>query len=133
VRHGGVLLLARGRLVSPGGAAIPYDIRVNKRSFAWLCRVAALGCMLSTPFLAARSQEEPEQDIRLPSGKLQREEILKAEHKKSLRDVDQLRKLADELKAELEKNDYHVLSVSSLKKTEEIEKLARQIRKRMQR
>ena len=72
--------------------------------------------MLSMAFLAARPQEDPEQDIKLPSGKSQSEEILKAEHKKSLRDVDHIRKLADELKAEFEKNDYRVLSVSSLKR-----------------
>jgi hypothetical protein len=117
----------------PAGIVIPYDIRVNKRSFAWLCRVAALGCALAAAPIAAQDQEQTEQDIRLPSGKLQREEILKADHEKSLRDVDQIRKLADALKAELEKNDYHVLSISSLKKTGEIEKLARQVRKRMRR
>lgn len=33
----------------------------------------------------------------------------------------------------MEKNDYIVLSVSSLKKAEEIEKLAKRIRKRLKR
>jgi hypothetical protein len=37
------------------------------------------------------------------------------------------------LKEELEKNDRHVLSLTSLKKTEEIEKLAKRIRSRLRR
>ena len=39
--------------------------------------------------------------------------------------------LAESLKKELEKNETQVLSVSSLKKTEEIEKIARRIRARL--
>ena len=38
-----------------------------------------------------------EEDVRLPSGKLQREEILKAEYEKSLVEARELSKLADEL------------------------------------
>jgi hypothetical protein len=71
------------------------------------------------------------EDIKLPSGKSQRDEILKAEHQKSLDDARELSKLADELKLDLEKNDRYVLSISTLKKTEEIEKLARKIRDRL--
>jgi hypothetical protein len=41
--------------------------------------------------------------------------------------------MAGQLQANLEKDDYLVLSVSSLKKAERIEKLARQIRARIQR
>jgi hypothetical protein len=75
--------------------------------------------------------ESREEDVKLPSGKSQREEILKAEHEQSLRDVAQLVKLSSELQTEIEKNDYRVLSVESLKKAEDIEKLARRIRNRM--
>lgn len=74
-----------------------------------------------------------QEDVKLPSGKSQRDEILKAEHKKSLADVAQIVELAGQLQAELEKNDYSVLSVSSLKKAEQIENLAKQIRKRLKR
>lgn len=73
------------------------------------------------------------EDVKLPSGKSQKDEILKADHKKSLSDLAKLIELAGELQAEMEKNDYIVLSVSSLKKAEEIEKLAKQIRKRLKR
>ncbi|PYT20965.1 MAG: hypothetical protein DMG57_40300 [Acidobacteria bacterium] len=72
-------------------------------------------------------------EVRLPGGKLQKEEILKADHEKSVKDAAQLIDLAESLKAELEKDDTHVLSLSSLKKTEEIEKLAKRIRTRLKR
>jgi hypothetical protein len=71
--------------------------------------------------------------LRLPNGKLQRDEILKAEYKKSLADSKDLVKLATDLHTELEKNDQYVLSLSAIKKTEEIEKLARRIRERIKR
>ncbi len=72
-------------------------------------------------------------EIRLPSGKLQREEILKVEHERSLRDAAELVELAQALHDELEKNGRHVLSIGSIKKTEEIEKLAKRIRGRLRR
>lgn len=75
--------------------------------------------------------QKPPGDVRLPNGKLQQEEILKADHEKSLKDAAQLIDLAESLKAELEKNDTQVLSISSLKKTEEIEKIAKRIRSRL--
>lgn len=82
-----------------------------------------------------RPDQPPADDsqMRLPSGKLQQDEILRADHQKSIRDAGQLVELAESLKTELEKNDSHVLSLSSLKKTEEIEKIARRIRSRLRR
>jgi hypothetical protein len=93
-----------------------------------VCAVAlALGCISAAP-----QQYPPEEpDVKLPSGKSQRDEILKMEHQKSLRDVKEILEVAGQLQAELEKNSYLVLSISSLKKTERIEKLARQIRARL--
>jgi hypothetical protein len=76
---------------------------------------------------------EPPEETRLPNGKLQRDEILKVEYEKSLEDSRELSRLADELKADLEKNDRYVLSIQTIKKTEEIEKLAKRIRGRMKR
>jgi hypothetical protein len=74
---------------------------------------------------------DPDEDVRLPNGKLQKEEILKADFQKSLEEARELSKLADELKADLEKNDRYVLSIPTLKKTEDIEKLAKRIHDRM--
>src|ERR1700683_131723 len=68
--------------------------------------------------------ETPE-ELRLPNGRLQREEILKSDYRKTLEDARALSKLADELKADLEKNDYNVLSVGILKKTDDIDRLAK--------
>jgi hypothetical protein len=95
---------------------------------------AALGLALAP--LAAQQMHPPpltEHDTKMPDGKSQQEEMLKADHQKDLKDAAQLIELAQQLKQELEKNDRHVLSISSLKKTEEIEKLAKRIRSRLRR
>ena len=84
---------------------------------------------LLLPAQVSRAPEEP----RLPDGRSQKEEILKAEHAKSLQDADELMKLSEELKTDLEKHDRHVVSVATLKKLEEIEKLAKRIRGRLKR
>jgi len=96
-----------------------------------LAILIALGAALVFAQLPPGREEPP--DFRLPSGKSQREEILKADHEKSLRDAADLVKAAEDLKVELEKNDRHVLSVSSIEKTEKIEKLAKRIRSRLKR
>jgi hypothetical protein len=72
-------------------------------------------------------------ETRLPNGKLQRDEILKAEYDKSLQDAAELIKLSEDLKADLEKNTAFVVSIPTIKKTEEIEKLAKRIRARLKR
>jgi hypothetical protein len=70
---------------------------------------------------------------RMPDGKSQQEEILKAEHEQNLKDAARLVAMAEDLKQDLEKNDRHVLSMGTLKKTDEIEKLVRKIRSRLRR
>ena len=97
------------------------------------CILAAALALTLWPLAAGAQAPPPADDLKLPSGKSQREEILKSDHEKSLRDIGELRKLAGELQSELEENDYHVLSISALKKAEQIEKLARRIRTRMKR
>lgn len=91
----------------------------------------AVAAAAQPPAVPPRPAEEPREDVRLPNGKLQREEILKADFQKSLEEARQLSKLADELKADLEKNDRYVLSIATLKKTEDIEKLAKRIHDRL--
>ena len=85
------------------------------------------------PGLTGADWQPRVRDLKLPSGKSQQEEILKADHKKDLEDAATLIALAGQLKAELEKNDRYVLSVSSIRKTEDIEKLAKRIRGRLRR
>ena len=81
--------------------------------------------------LPAQAPSADRGDVVLPSGKSQRDEILKAEREQNIKDAARLASLADELKQSLEKEDRFVLSLSTVKKTEEIEKLARKIRSRM--
>jgi hypothetical protein len=77
------------------------------------------------------SSEGP--DVRLPSGKSQRQEILKADFEKSKVEAGELVSLTQQLKEELEKGEHQVLNLRTLKKVEEIEKLARRIKERMRR
>jgi predicted RND superfamily exporter protein len=99
----------------------------------------AAALLLTTATAANYAQDFPHEhrpmsnEARLPGGKSQVEALLKEDHKHSIRDAAQLLELAESLKQELEKDDRHVLSVSSLRKTEEIEKLARKIRGRLKR
>jgi len=97
--------------------------------------LALVGLILATLVFAQtrRLPDDQEEDRQLPSGKSQQEEILKADHEKSLKDASRLVDLSQQLKTELEKNDRHVVSVTSIKNTEEIEKLAKRIRGRLRR
>jgi len=103
------------------------------RRCALVLSFAAVSCFAVAQRGETRSQSpnEDETDVRLPNGKVQRDEILKSEHEQNLKDAAQLADLAEQLKQELEKNDRYILSVSSLKKTDEIEKLVKRIRSRL--
>jgi hypothetical protein len=104
------------------------SLRKVRRLAAWTVLFAVL-LPAQTPTDAVVDPTDP----RLPNGKSQREEILKADHQKSLDDAGKLIALSEELKAELEKNDRHVLAVGTLKKLDEIEKLTKRIRGRLKR
>jgi hypothetical protein len=68
------------------------------------------------------------EDERLPNGKSRRDAIAKEEHEQALKDANDLLTAAQQLKDELQKAGNYVVPLSSVKKTEEIEKLARRIR-----
>ena len=86
---------------------------------------------------AAFQQESPwplppvPDDPKLPNGKSQHDEILKAEREQNIRDAARLVEMAGSLKTDLEKNDRFVLSLDTLKKTDDIEKLVKKIRDRL--
>ncbi|HET8550387.1 MAG TPA: hypothetical protein VFL57_20395 [Bryobacteraceae bacterium] len=80
-----------------------------------------------------REGEPVSREPRLPDGRSQKEEILKQEYQKALDEAGELLKLAEGLKADLERDERHVLSLNTLKKTEDIEKLAKRIRGRLKR
>jgi hypothetical protein len=75
------------------------------------------------------SPNDKEDDLSSP--KIDTKAILEANQKGIKKNVERLFQLASELKTEVEKTDSaQVLSLALLKKTEEIEKLARDIRSR---
>jgi hypothetical protein len=74
---------------------------------------------------------DDDKDAKLPNGRLRSDELAKAAYADSLEDAKKMIATAEELKIELEKNDRYVVSLSAIKKTEEIEKLAKRIRGRL--
>jgi len=91
-----------------------------------------LTLMPSAQVRATRRQnpQQPKDDDSNPP-KLDPKLILEANQKEIKKNVERLYDLASELKAEVEKTDaVHVLSVAMLRKTDEIEKLAKEIRSR---
>ena len=72
-----------------------------------------------------------EDDPRLPDGKSQKNAIAKAQHEEALKEADRLIELAQSLRKEIQDAGTYVVPVNSLKRTEDIEKLARKIRGRL--
>ena len=103
-------------------------------------RRATLLSLLASP-LAVKAQEpddrrmpiprNPGEDARLPNGKSQKDAIAKQNHEEALKDAGDLVAAAQELQTQLKKAGVYVVPVESVKKTEEIEKLARRIRGRL--
>jgi hypothetical protein len=85
----------------------------------------------TTPRPARRPGGGDEEEVVLPSGKSQKDEILRAEHVQNMKDASDLMDLAQQLKLDLEKNDRYVVSMGTIKKTDDIEKLAKRIRARL--
>ena len=93
------------------------------------CLLLALSLFAQEP----RPRIDDPATVRLPDGKLQSEEILKAEHKRSRKDADDLVRLSQEVQRELEEHEHHVLSLGLLKKLDDIEKLSKKLRTRLKR
>lgn len=74
---------------------------------------------------------EPDEDKKLPNGKSQKDAIAAQEHVEALKEAEQMVGLATQIKDELAKAGNFVVPLSTLHKTEEIEKLARKIRGRL--
>jgi len=73
-------------------------------------------------------EHDPGEDVKLPNGKSQKDAISKQAHEDALKEVESLIRIAEGLRDELKHSGEYVVAVTSLRKTEEIEKLARQIR-----
>jgi electron transfer flavoprotein alpha subunit len=107
-----------------------------RRLKTWLQILVLAACaavLTSQVLVFAQDRDQEEEDVLLPNGKSQKDEILKADHKQNLEDARRLVEVAQGLKAEFEKHDQRVLSVNAIRNTEEIEKLAKRIRGRLRR
>jgi len=104
-------------------------------------RIAVLNLLASATLLGHTQEQQqdrripippkPDEDVKLPNGKSQKDAIAKEDHEQAMKDVNELISIAEQLRDELGKSGEHVVSVSSVKKTEEIERLARKIRGRL--
>jgi hypothetical protein len=93
--------------------------------------VTGLFAQITPQYDPSRHESKAPEEVRLPNGKLQKDAILEEDYERTLKDVRELSRLSDELKTGVENSDKNVLSLQMLKKTEEIEKLAKRIHDRM--
>ena len=118
---------------------VGYDTEMEHLASHFRVRRALLAlapAALATRLLPAQSNptaapnDQPE-EVRLPNGKKQQDEILKAEYEQNVRDARDLVSLSKSFEEDLEKEDRFVLSLGTLKKLDDIEKLAKRIRSRL--
>ena len=83
--------------------------------------------------MAQRAQGEPDigREIREKMERDQLKALNKERQEELKKDTDKLFKLATELKQSVDKTNEHILSLQVINKTDEIEKLAREIKKKM--
>jgi len=94
-----------------------------------------LGLFLLTVciLLAQNPSTKEESDVKLPNGKSQKEEIIRVDYERNLRDAGELARLSEEIKDDLEKGDRYLVSLKTLKKLDDVEKLSKDIRQRLRR
>jgi len=112
---------------------------------AWACLTVKPGApptpLATPPPDAGISQDgqsrgrgaNPQPDPSIDVAKIQRDGMIKADHKKNLEDAAALLKLAEELKSDLDKQDALIVSARNIKQAEEIQKLAKGILGRLKR
>ena len=95
-----------------------------------------LGLFLLTVCILLAQSARPikdEPDVKLPNGKSQKDEIIRVDYERNLRDAGELARLAEEIKDDLEKGDRYLVSLKTLKKLDDVEKLSKDIRQRLRR
>jgi hypothetical protein len=105
-----------------------------RRALLMLAPAALAGRFLSAQINSDNPPGPPDdtpRDTRLPNGKKQQDAILAADYQQNLKDARDLIDLAKSFELDLEKEDRYVLSVSSLKKLDDMEKLTKRIRSRL--
>ena len=95
----------------------------------YLCLFLLTVCMLA----AQSSSIKDEPDVKLPNGKSQKDEIIRVDYERNLRDAGELARLAGGIKDDLEKGDRYLVSLKTLKKLDDAEKLTKDIRQRLRR
>ncbi len=99
--------------------------------------LALLGGLLPAaaqlPFPRDPRDRARQEEDRLPDGRSRRLALLKADHEKSLEDVREIIKIAEELEHELTEKTAHVLSLEAIEKAGEIEDLSKGLQKRLKR
>ena len=83
--------------------------------------------------LGQSSPTKDEPDVKLPNGKSQKDEIVRVDYERNLRDAGELARLAEEIKRDLEKGDRNLVSLRTLRQLDEVEKLTKDIRQRLRR
>jgi len=95
----------------------------------YLCLFLLTVCIL----LAQSPSIKDEPDVKLPNGKSQKDEIIRVDYERNLKDAGDLARLAGEIKDDLEKGDRYLVSLKTLKKLDDVEKLSKDIRQRLRR
>jgi len=95
----------------------------------------AVGLLFSQIDMPPRHNKQPEDssDVKLPNGKSQKDEIIRVDYQRNLRDAGELARLSEEIKDDLEKGDRYLVSTKTLKKLDDVEKLSKEIRQRLRR
>lgn len=94
-----------------------------------------LGLFLLTVcvLLAQSPSVKDEPEVKLANGKSQKDEIIRVDYERNLRDAGELARLSEEIKDDLEKGDRYLVSTKTLKKLDDVEKLSKDIRQRLRR
>jgi hypothetical protein len=83
--------------------------------------------------LVAQQLGDPPPETRMPNGQTQTDAILKADYDQNVKDARELTALARAIELDFDKNDQNVLSLSLLKKLDDVEKITKRIRARVHR
>jgi hypothetical protein len=110
-----------------------HETRLTVRRALLMLGPAALAAGFMPAQIIPQEQEGAKDDLRLPNGKKQQDEILRADYERNLKDARELIDLAKSFELDLEKDERFVLSVSSLRKLDDMEKLTKRLRGRLKR
>lgn len=92
-------------------------------------KYAAL-CLL-VPLCFAQTRPKLPEETRLPNGRVWSDVIAASDHEKNIRDSERLAELSAEIRDELAASDKFLLPLKTLKKIEDAEELAKDLKKRL--